>query len=61
MLEVGKTYQYNDWFFVVVREASTTDGVEVLALTDFTWTRRAGQIVVVHHQNAVSAIAQELA
>lgn len=59
-LELGKTYSYDEWLFVVVR-ARDEWSFDVLCLTDFGWRHKAGEVTEVRRNSAVGMTAREVA
>lgn len=63
-LEVGKTYQYNSWMFVVIREpgpGGMPGSVEVMSLTDYGDLIKSGHLVEVTHDSAVGSYSVQVA
>lgn len=63
-LEVGGTYMYNGWVFVVIRELgpSGVDGsLEALCLTDYGPSVIAGHLIEVTQNSAVAAYSVRIA
>ncbi len=58
-LVLGKTYSYDGWIFVVVRERDEFS-FDVLCLTEFGWRHRAGDVTEVRGNSAVGQSALEV-
>jgi hypothetical protein len=64
ILVVGGTYQYNGWMFVVVREpgpGGTLGSFEVLSLSDYNHSLKAGHLIEVTQNSAVAQYSARVA
>lgn len=63
-LELGGTYTYNNWVFVVIRQPGPSGmphSFEVLSLTDYSYSIKAGHLVVVTRSSAVAQYSVRVA
>lgn len=63
-LEVGGTYQYNGWVFVVIREpgpGGVPGSFEALSLTDYSLITKAGHLIEVTQNSAVATYSVRIA
>ena len=58
-LQVGKTYEYDRWLFVVVAERDEFS-VDALCLEGYGIHGAAGQVIEVRHNSAVGQAAWEV-
>lgn len=59
VLEVGKTFVFDGWYFVVVKVRDEFS-FDVLCLTDFGWRHKAGEVTEVRRNSAVGQGALEV-
>lgn len=59
-LELGRTYEYDDWLFVVVSERDERT-LMVLCLTAYGWRCQPGDVVEVSYNSAVGQYAKLVA
>lgn len=63
-LEVGGTYQYDAWVYLVVRQhgpSGMAHSFEVLSLTDYSYSIKSGHLVEVATQSAVAQYSLRIA